>query len=106
MTRPNRDVLQYLDNLKDDAAAHIWPEDLAKCQASECVVQVTSVRMGSPSGKTVPLFSREQVVAALQYAEQQKRCEYCDGTGDVHSLDGKWRGMCTCPAGKKLASSQ
>jgi len=23
------------------------------------------------------------------------RCEYCDGTGDVHSLDGEWRGECT-----------
>lgn len=28
------------------------------------------------------------------------RCEYCDDTGDVHSLDGEWRGLCTCPAGK------
>lgn len=26
-------------------------------------------------------------------------CEYCDGTGDVHSLDGEWRGECNqCPA--------
>ncbi|MDR0212864.1 MAG: hypothetical protein LBJ15_02530 [Comamonas sp.] len=31
------------------------------------------------------------------------RCEYCDGTGDVHSLDGEWRGTCTCPAGKNPA---
>jgi len=23
------------------------------------------------------------------------RCEYCDGTGDVHSIDGEWRGVCT-----------
>jgi hypothetical protein len=26
---------------------------------------------------------------------QGGRCEYCDGTGDVHSLDGEWRGECT-----------
>lgn len=26
------------------------------------------------------------------------RCSYCDGTGDVHGLDGEWRGECTeCP---------
>lgn len=25
----------------------------------------------------------------------EKRCEYCDGTGDVHSIDGEWRGACT-----------
>lgn len=23
------------------------------------------------------------------------RCPYCDGTGDVHSIDGEWRGVCT-----------
>lgn len=29
-----------------------------------------------------------------------KRCEYCDGTGDVHGLDGEWKGSCVCPAGR------
>jgi hypothetical protein len=30
-----------------------------------------------------------------------KPCEYCDGTGDVHSFDGEWRGECTaCDASK------
>lgn len=59
-------VLARLDALKDDAAAHIWPDDLEKCATSECVAEVYSVRMGSPSGKTVPLFSRAQVVEALR----------------------------------------
>jgi len=61
-------VLAYLDDLKDDAAAHIWPDDLERCQTRECVVGVTSVRMGSPNGNTVPLFSREQVAEALRAA--------------------------------------
>ena len=26
-------------------------------------------------------------------------CPYCDGTGDVHSPDGEWRGVCTCGDG-------
>jgi hypothetical protein len=30
------------------------------------------------------------------------RCEYCDGTGDVHSFDGEWRGYCCCEAGQEL----
>lgn len=25
----------------------------------------------------------------------QGRCEYCDGTGDVHRADGEWMGECT-----------
>ena len=23
-------------------------------------------------------------------------CEYCDGTGDVHRIDGEWLGTCDC----------
>lgn len=33
-------------------------------------------------------------------ASAYKRCEYCDGTGDVHGIDGEWRGRCTCSAGE------
>jgi hypothetical protein len=32
-------------------------------------------------------------------AQGEKRCEYCDGTGDVHRADGEWLGACTCPLG-------
>lgn len=30
------------------------------------------------------------------------RCEHCDGTGDVHGLDGECRGHCTCVYGEVL----
>lgn len=40
--------------------------------------------------------------AALQ--SQAARCPYCDDTGDVHGVDGEWRGACTCPAGKAQAA--
>lgn len=33
-------------------------------------------------------------------AEAHPRCEHCDGTGDVHSIDGEWRGRCSCPIGE------
>ena len=64
-------VLAYLDGLSDDAAAHIYPSDLEKCMTSECVVEVVSVRAGNGDESTVPLFSREQVVAALAAPAQQ-----------------------------------
>lgn len=44
--------------------------------------------------------------AALKWAEAHPpkpaalpaRCEYCNGSGDVHSFDGEWLGSCTeCP---------
>jgi len=28
----------------------------------------------------------------------EQPCPYCDGTGDVHGLDGEWRGQCNCGA--------
>jgi hypothetical protein len=36
----------------------------------------------------------------LAAAPAPARCEYCDDTGDVHSLDGEWKGSCVCPAGQ------
>lgn len=50
----------------------------------------------------LPLPSPPDDVAAP--AEQQApRCSYCDGTGDVHGIDGEWRGICTeCDAGTAL----
>ena len=27
-------------------------------------------------------------------------CEYCNGSGDVHRIDGEWLGRCHCEAGK------
>ena len=33
---------------------------------------------------------------------EPKRCEYCDGTGDVTGFDGEWRGYCVCDAGQAL----
>lgn len=29
-------------------------------------------------------------------------CSHCDDTGDVHSIDGEWRGVCLCPAGQRI----
>lgn len=37
---------------------------------------------------------------ALAAAPAPARCEYCDDTGDVHGLDGEWKGSCVCPAGR------
>lgn len=31
-----------------------------------------------------------------------ERCTTCDGTGDVHRIDGEWLGYCFCPAGVEL----
>jgi hypothetical protein len=30
--------------------------------------------------------------------QEEKRCQYCDGTGEVHDIDGEWRGSCNCGA--------
>lgn len=37
---------------------------------------------------------------AINEAEKQEPCPYCNDSGDVHSFDGEWRGRCTCPAGQ------
>lgn len=45
--------------------------------------------------------SMETLRKAIAAAEQAQRpCQYCDGTGDVHSITGEWRGVCSCEAGQ------
>lgn len=42
-----------------------------------------------------------QIHEGIGQQPAEQCCEYCDGTGDVHSLDGEWRGTCDCPAGQQ-----
>lgn len=60
-----------------------------------------------------PLRMAREVVAADRSTIDQgastvepKRCPYCDDTGDVHGLDGEWRGRCTCPIGRAAAAAE
>ena len=34
-----------------------------------------------------------------------ERCPHCDDTGDVHSITGEWRGVCSCDAAGAPAAS-
>jgi len=52
----------------DDAAAHIMPSDLVKFKRSECTGVAYSIPVGSPDERSVPLFTREQVIAAMSAA--------------------------------------
>ena len=50
--------------------------------------------------------SDKAITAIKEALAQPENCEYCDGTGDVHSIDGEWRGVCICEAGKALAQPE
>lgn len=39
-----------------------------------------------------------QAALSQQGEVVKSRCPYCDDTGDVHSIDGEWRGECDCGA--------
>ena len=43
-----------------------------------------------------------QPVAQPVQEQPSERCPNCDDTGDVHSFDGEWRGVCHCPAGQTI----
>lgn len=59
------------------------------------------VASSDPEGHRQAIADHEaDTLASKQPAGEQKRCGYCDDTGDVHSIDGEWRGRCTCPAGQ------
>lgn len=41
-------------------------------------------------------------VESLSRQGGDSRCPHCDDTGDVHTADGEWHGVCSCPAGDKI----
>jgi hypothetical protein len=43
-------------------------------------------------------YSAMLAAAPAAPAPVEQRCTYCDGTGDVHGIDGEWRGTCPCAA--------
>jgi len=67
----------------------------------------------SGSLEEAPFLAIHQCIAELleaspqaPQAAQPNRCPYCDDTGDVHSIDGEWRGTCHCPAGQAINAQQ
>jgi hypothetical protein len=54
--------------------------------------------------EAVKEFARSTPMAGAEPPKQgeEKRCKNCDDTGDVHSIDGEWRGICHCPAGDSM----
>lgn len=52
-------------------------------------------------GRDLSEADRISIIATAEQATHAP-CEYCDGTGDVHGLDGEWRGACGCAAGRDL----
>lgn len=48
--------------------------------------------------------ARDELDNALAAPAAAQRCKTCDDTGDVHAIDGEWRGRCSCPAGAYAAT--
>jgi len=50
-------------------------------------------------------FAREVLALAPKADSSEPRaCPYCDDTGDVHGVDGEWRGACTACDANKIAT--
>lgn len=49
----------------------------------------------APAPPSVHIVVKD-VTAVDACAEMRALCNACGGTGDVHGLDGEWRGQCTC----------
>lgn len=88
----------------DGEAPRNWPEDAShengnyECRCCTC----GNLFVGHKRRVTCKVCATAPQ-AAHQQAEP-KRCEYCDGTGDVTRADGEWLGECTvCKAAEQQA---
>jgi hypothetical protein len=47
-----------------------------------------------------------RLLSAAPEPAQAERCPYCGGSGDVHGIDGQWRGACTCDSVQEPAQAE
>ncbi|WP_262880426.1 hypothetical protein [Pseudomonas paralcaligenes] len=52
------------------------------------------------------LSARAAELLAASPAPEVRRCETCDGTGDVHRADGEYLGECHCTKATQPAAQQ
>lgn len=87
-----------------------WNDCAEEIKKARAAIERQSVPAGSLAldaaigyiERHTPHLVYSEIKAALAAAPQPQpeRCKYCDGTGDVHSITGEWRGVCDCEAGK------
>ncbi len=74
----------------------LWTKDGAACGGWQ---RATAGAIGMPGllSFAKALIEATQMPAVTNTcAEMRALCSACGGTGDVHSIDGEWRGQCTC----------
>jgi hypothetical protein len=79
-------------------------EDTEARSAMKLALEALTATMSTHGFREYIEEAQDKAIKALEeaLAKQEQRCEYCDGTGDVHDQTGEWRGVCVCEAGAKL----
>ena len=55
----------------------------------------------------VPIAATQAPSAPVDVCAQMRAlCSACGGTGDVHTIDGEWRGSCDCQASAPVATDE
>lgn len=84
------------DEQRDEIELYLRDAYAAGCHATQSRSMVTAVEYAH---REAPKLRAIVKPTAEPVAQGEARCQYCDGTGDVHGIDGEWRGSCTeCPA--------
>lgn len=83
---------------------------LAIEKAAQEVLDYVEIKHRPPVRQTLEkgelALVRVHALVDLQAAMERKpQCEYCGGSGDVHSIDGEWRGICTCKSGDAIRTA-
>ncbi len=87
-----RGVVKVVREAMHEAAAYVESDAMSPSMARECRAAVSQLDAMLAAAPEAPV-------------QAEKRCEWCDDTGDVIAQIGEWRGRCICPAGKSPKAS-
>ena len=103
LDRKGHEVNDDLPPLPDqyDAAAHMYPWDIEDLQTGEKTGVVFSIPVGCPDGKSVPLWTSEQMRAyarAAVLAERERCAKVCEAEAESLGSGGKRDAAALCCA--------
>lgn len=86
----------------DEGLELSWTLEGGICELVEgCVLLVADRAVTDDTGHGEVYTAAQATQPAAPVVAVEPRCQYCDGTGDVHTQTGEWRGTCTCEAGQR-----
>lgn len=76
------------------------PHDAETGELSPKLAHTIVTGLQTETGRAALVAAVDIMIEQEEAQADETLCEYCNGSGDVHRIDGEWLGRCHCEAGR------